>query len=146
MKKSLVMLALVALTAAAVSIGAGTARATPPVRVDWVKHVVDPANFVFEGTTSGDAPGTLTSRLVSLDASTGTVLHVTFDWIVSSGSKSFTARTSGIWNLNTGRVVMNGSVIAGFLEGAHVHEEGQLTEPATLSFQGFLQLLPDTAG
>jgi hypothetical protein len=145
MKKSLVMLALVALTVAALAIEAGTATAAPPVQVDWVKHVVDPANFVFEGTTSGDAPGTLTSKLVSLDAAAGPILHVTFDWIVSSGSKSFTARTSGIWNTNTGSVVMNGRVIVGYLNGAQVHEEGQLIDPATLSFQGFLQLLPNTA-
>src|SRR5262249_43577878 len=34
----------------------------PPVQVDWVKHLADPANLVFQGTTSGAAPGTLTSK------------------------------------------------------------------------------------
>src|SRR5262249_31937773 len=87
MKKSFVMLVLVAVTAAALALQAGTATAAPPVQVNWVKHATDPANFVFAGTTSGDAPGTLASHLVSLDASTGTVLHVTFEWDVTSGDK-----------------------------------------------------------
>src|SRR5262245_33896952 len=114
MKHTLTMLAALAAVVAAAAVGASTATAAPPPQVDWSKHVVDPANFVFQGTTSGDAPGTLTSRLVSLDAATGPILHVTFDWIVGSGARSFTARTSGIWNTNTGRVVMNGTVIAGY--------------------------------
>ena len=100
---------------------------------------------MFEGTTSGAAPGLLTSNLVSKDATTGPILHITFDWIVSSGTKSFTARTSGTWNTQSGHVVMNGHVIAGYLNGAQVHEEGQLVDPDSLTFKGFLRLLPATA-
>ena len=144
MKHTLTMLA--ALAAVAVAALAPTATAAPPLQVNWSKHLVDPAQFVFEGTTSGDAPGTLTSKLVGPPTGTGGVLHVTFDWIVGSGARSFTARTSGIWNLNTGHVVMNGTVIEGYLNGAQVHEEGQLVDPATLSFEGFLRLMPSTAG
>jgi hypothetical protein len=29
---------------------------------------------------------------------------VTFDWTVTAGAKSFTARTDGIWNTETGRL------------------------------------------
>jgi len=144
MKKALATLMLVA-GIACCAFAASTATAAPPLQVDWVKHVTDPAAFVFEGTTSGAAPGTLTSRLVSLDASTGPILHVTFDWIVTSGDRSFTARTSGSWNTNTGRIVLNGRVIVGYLLGAQVHDEGQLVDPSTLTFQGFLRIMPDTA-
>ena len=144
MKKALTTLVLVAAIATCV-FTASTATAAAPLQVDWVKHVTDPAAFVFEGTTSGAAPGTLTSRLVSLDASTGPILHITFDWIVTSDGKSFTARTSGTWNTLTGRIVMNGRVIAGYLLGAQEHDEGQLTDPSTLAFEGFLRILPDTA-
>jgi len=35
--------------------------------------------------------------LVSLDAVTGPVCRLTFDWTVSVGSRSLTARTSGIY-------------------------------------------------
>ena len=145
MKKSLLTLALVAVAATALAIEAGSVTAAPPVQVDWVKHVVDRDHFVFEGTTSGAAPGLLKSNLVGKPVTTGPILHITFDWMVSSGSKSFTARTSGTWNTKTGHVVMNGQVIDGYLYGAQVHEEGQLVDPATLTFEGFLRLLPATA-
>src|SRR5262245_56145809 len=137
---------LVALVAAIAAVGAPSATAAPPVQVDWAKHLVDPATLSFAGTSSGAAPGTMTSQLVSLDAQAGPILHITFRWTISSPGKSFTAVTSGIWNTNTGRVVMNGRVTDGYLEGAQVHEEGQLVDPATLSFEGFLRLLPSTAG
>src|SRR4029079_11497690 len=127
------------------ALGASSAGAAAPLQVDWAKQVVDPASFVFEGTTTGAARGQMSSRLVSLDASTGPILHVTFDWTVTSGSRSFTARTSGTWNTGTGRVVMNGRVIEGWLLGAQVHEEGQLVDRAKLGFAGFLRLLPNTA-
>lgn len=132
---------------ATIALPATAANATnAPVQVDFVKHVVDPANFVFEGSVSGGVTGDLTSRLVSLNEVSGPIYHVTFDWIVSAGSDSFTTRTSGIWNTLTGQVVMNGNVISsGYLSGAQVHEEGQLVDARTLTFQGFLRLLPSTA-
>jgi hypothetical protein len=116
-----------------------------PVQVTFDKRVIDPVAFVFAGTTGGDIGGTLTSDLVSLNASTGPNLHITFDWHVTAGAKSFTARTDGIWNTKTGSVVMNGTVIDGYLLGAQVHEEGQLVNPATLEFVGSLRLMPATA-
>jgi hypothetical protein len=140
------------LTLIALCVGALVAAAVPaanasnaPVQVTFDKHVTDPLAFVFEGTTGGDISGTLTSNLVSLNASTGPNLHITFDWNVSAGPKSFTARTDGIWNTKTGNVVMNGTVIDGYLLGAQVHEEGQLVNPATLEFVGTLRLMPATA-
>jgi hypothetical protein len=39
---------------------------------------------------------------------------------------------------------MNGAVIEGWLEGARVHEEGQLIDPDTLRFQGAILLMPAT--
>jgi hypothetical protein len=143
MKTARTMLA--ALAAAIAAIGAPTATAASPVQVDFAKHVVDPAALTFAGTTSGDAPGTLTSELVSLDAQTGPILHITFRWTVSSPGRSFTAVTSGIWNTNSGSVVMNGRVTDGYLEGAQVHEAGQLVDLNTLSFEGSLRLMPSTA-
>src|SRR5262245_37545512 len=119
MKHTLTMLA--GLAAVAVAELAPRPVAAPLLQVDWSKHVVDPVNFVFEGTTTGDVPGTLTSKLVGTPTGTGANLHVTFDWIVGAGARSFTARTSGIWNLKTGRVVMNGTVVDGYLDGAQVH-------------------------
>ena len=141
-KLILIVLCVGALVAVAVP-AAGASNA--PVQVTFDKHVIDPIAFVFAGTTGGDISGSLTSNLVSLDASTGPNLHITFDWKVTAGTKSFTARTDGIWNTKTGSVVMNGTVIDGYLLGAQVHEEGQLVDPTTLEFVGSLRLMPASA-
>jgi hypothetical protein len=45
----------------------------------------------------------------------------------------------------TGAVIMNGTVVDGFLQGAQVHEEGQLVDAATLRFEGTIQVMPATA-
>jgi hypothetical protein len=142
--KKLVILAAVLLATTALG-ATSLSAANDPVRVTFDKHLVDAAAFTFAGTTDGDAPGTLTSQLVSIEDVSGPVYHVTFDWFVSAGAKSFVARTSGIWNTEKGLVNMNGSVTSGYLVGAQVHEQGQLVDAATLRFQGVIQLLPATA-
>jgi hypothetical protein len=40
---------------------------------------------------------------------------------------------------------MNGTVVDGFLQGAQVHEEGQLVNAATLRFEGTIRVMPATA-
>jgi hypothetical protein len=40
---------------------------------------------------------------------------------------------------------MDGTVVDGFLQGAQVHEEGQLVDPATLGFEGTIRVMPSTA-
>jgi hypothetical protein len=142
-----VLFVLSTLVASAALVAAsGASAGNAPVQVEFVKHVVDPASLVFEGSTGGAVSGSLTSKLVSLDGLSGPVYHVTFDWIVSAGAESFTARTTGTWNTSTGSVIMNGTVVSdGYLSGAQVHEEGRLVDPDTLTFAGFLRLLPVTA-
>jgi hypothetical protein len=140
------LLMLAALVASTALGGSAASASSAPVQVDFVKHVVDPGNLVFEGTVSGGVNGSLTSRLVSLNRVSGPNYHITFDWIVSAGEQSFAARTTGIWNTLTGRVGLNGKVISsGYLSGAQVHEEGHLVDPSSLTFAGFLRLLPATA-
>ena len=39
---------------------------------------------------------------------------------------------------------MNSTVVDGFLQGAQVHEEGQLVDAATLRFEGTIQIMPAT--
>ena len=72
-------------------------------------------------------------------------LQVTFDWIITAGAESFTAHLSGVLNTQTGAVVMNGTVVDGFLRGAQVHEVGQLVNPAALGFEGTISVMPSTA-
>lgn len=61
---------------------------------------------------------------------------------VSSPSGDFTAFVSGQINFSTGRVALNGTVTGGWLAGARVHEESQLTDAATGSFAGTIQVMP----
>jgi hypothetical protein len=126
----------------------GAAEAHPaksrPIVVTFEKHVVDPDNLVFQGTTGGAVKGTLESRMVpgSLTID-GPIWHFTFDWIVSAKPrhKSFVARTTGTFDTTTGSVIMDGRVIRGWHRGALVHEEGQLLDPATFTFAGEIQIL-----
>jgi hypothetical protein len=135
---------LAALAAATASLAASApATAAQPVRLQFSKHAV--SEGVWQGTTTGDIAGELTTRLQSLRVS-GPIWHVTFDWIVDAGPRSLTARLDGILNTKTGTVVMNGTVIEGYLQGAQVHEAGQLVDPATLAFAGDIRIMPATAG
>jgi hypothetical protein len=64
---------------------------------------------------------------------------------VDSPSGAFTAFVSGQINFSTGRVVLNGTVTSGWLAGAQVQEESQLTDPATGSFTGTIRIMPASA-
>ena len=144
MRKVLMFGLLVAVVAA--SLAATASASNEPVTLSFTKHVVDPANLVFEGDVSGAIEGGLVSRAVSVNGAGGEVTRFTFDWIVSAGAKSFTARLDGILNAVTGQVVMNGTVISGYLRGAEVHEAGRLVDPATFTFAGTIWIMPATAG
>jgi hypothetical protein len=139
---TILILALASVAAAAGAAEAQAHRSNPkPIVVTFEKHVVDPVNFVFQGTTGGKVKGTLESRLVSLSGD-GAIKTVTFDWIVTANAKhkSFVARTTGTWDTTTGSVVMDGEVTQGWHRGAPVHEQGQLVDPATLTFAGEIQI------
>jgi len=140
--KHLVLLLVVATTAIAGAASAGASNA--PVRIGFDKAISDPAAFVWTGAVSGDVSGGLTTRLTGLSVS-GPIWHVRFDWIIDAGERSFVADLSGILDTDTGQVVMNGTVVEGWLSGAQVHEEGQLIDPATLHFIGEIQLMPASA-
>lgn len=141
--KHVVLLFVVA--AAAIAGGATSAAASnEPVRLDFDKSISDPAALVWNGSVSGDVSGALTTKLTDLRVS-GAIWHVRFDWIIDAGSRSFVADLTGTLNTNTGRVVMDGTVAEGWLQGAQVHEEGQLVDPATLRFVGEIRVMPATA-
>jgi hypothetical protein len=125
---------------------AAPAGAVEPLRLTFVKESV--AIGMWEGSVSGDVHGDLTSVLTSCtgpNPCSGTIWHVEFDWIIQAGAESFTAHLSGILNLQTGAAIMDGTVVDGFLQGAQVHEEGQLVNAATLRFEGTIHVMPATA-
>ena len=141
-KLTVLLLAIASLAVAGGAATAGTERSKPIV-VTFEKHVVDPVNFVFQGTSGGKVKGALESRLVpgSLRIE-GPIWHFAFDWIVDAKvrHRSFVARTEGTFDTTTGRVVMDGVVTDGWHEGAPVHEDGQLLDPATFTFAGELRI------
>jgi hypothetical protein len=125
---------------------AAPAGAAAPLALTFEKAAVAPG--VWEGTVSGDVNGGLTTFLTGCtgpDPYSGRIWHVEFDWIITAGAESFTARLSGILDTQTGQVVMNGTVVDGFLQGAQVHEEGQLVDAATLRFEGSISVMPSSA-
>ncbi len=140
---------VVVMLAGLVSIGlslAAPAGATAPLTLTFEKEAV--AAGEWEGTVSGDVDGDLRTVLTSCtgpNPCSAQVWNVEFDWIIDAGAQSFTAHLSGILNTQTGKVVMNGTVVAGYLQGAQVHEEGQLVNAATLRFEGTISVMPATA-
>ena len=103
------------------------------------------AETIWEGTVEGDIDGNLETELLSLKV-TGPIWHVRFRWsIVDAGDRSFEATLKGTLHTKTGRVVMNGPITSGYLEGAQVHEEGQLVNLETFRFKGIIRIMPSTA-
>jgi hypothetical protein len=138
--------ALVALVAAGLLLFAVPAGASSPVNLTFEKEAVAPG--AWEGTVSGDINGDLKSFLTACSGPnpcSGRIWHVEFDWVIDAGAESFTAHLSGVLNNVTGSVVMNGRVVDGFLEGAQVHEAGQLVNAETLAFEGTIRIMPATA-
>jgi hypothetical protein len=144
--KSIVVFVMVGVLSLTLTAGAAAAPGTSnaPVRLDFDKTAVAPG--MWEGTVSGDFEGDLTTVLTSLRVA-GPIWHVTFDWIIDADDPdySFIASLSGTLNPKTGKVVMNGTVVDGYLLGAQVHEEGQLVDADTLQFQGAIRIMPATA-
>lgn len=137
MKKAVLVIAVLV---AAIAAPAATASSAP-VRLTFEK--VNQFDGTWKGSVAGDIEGGLTTRILSLREA-GPIWHVTFDWIVDAGDKSFTARLNGTVNTETGRVVMNGRVVEGYLLGARVAERGQLIN-ANGDAVGTIRLMPASA-
>lgn len=123
--------------AATLSLGAigSTVVASAPLTLTFEKAVSGPGTW--EGTVGGDATGTIETLLTSVNEA-GSVWHVTFDWQVGlDGGDRIVAQVEGIINLNTGRVVMNGEILDGYLVGSRIHVEAQL-DLGDLSSQGVM--------
>lgn len=80
----------------------------------------------------------------------GHVQHFTATvWLDCPDQELLTASLVGRFNRQTGKTVLNGTVVSGWFEGAQVHEEGQLiaydeeTEVAT--FEGTIKVMPGSA-
>lgn len=118
---------------------AGTARADAPLTWTFDKCATK-QDGVWKGTATLDTTEKLRTELTSASQS-GQILHVTFDWEVGN---LFLAPLSGTLNLDTGAVVMNGTITEGAYAGSNVHEEGQLYDAENSCFAGTLTVQPAT--
>lgn len=138
MRKICVALALVAIAAGAIPASALASNAVTVIPFE--KHWVGPGHYV--GTAGDDG----TIEMFVYDSSvTGDVQHFTATLLLTFPDRSLTAILDGRFNFNTGRVVLNGSVVEGWLQGARVHEESQLVGFNPLTFVGTVQLMPGSA-
>ena len=65
--------------------------------------------------------------------------------VEGSSAGSLTAVVSGQINFSTGRVVLNGTVTDGEMEGARVQEASQLIGLSPLTFVGTIRIMPATS-
>ncbi|HSK26751.1 MAG TPA: hypothetical protein VK894_07570 [Jiangellales bacterium] len=132
--------AVVAATALLPLLTPGPATAAEPVRLTFDKAAVSAGTWAGTVTFEGEPqPAALTTVLTGF-AVVGPNLLVSFDWIIDAGERSFTASMDGVLNGTTGSVVMNGTVVEGWGEGARVHEQGTLVDPATQRYSGTIRV------
>jgi hypothetical protein len=123
---------------AILAMAAPVAAAQRPIVLEFQKHWVGPGQYA--GTITGGGTIEMTifdSRVI------GNTQHFSANVEVEGSSAgSFTAVVRGQINFSTGSVTLNGRAISGSLEGARVHEESQLVDPNTGTFEGTLQVMP----
>jgi hypothetical protein len=116
------------------------------VNLTFRKAASESEEGVWEGWVAGDIEGELRTELQHVRVA-GRIWHVEFRWIITGDdpAHSLTFHASGTLNTQTGRVVMNGTVMDGFLTGARVHEEGQAQDAAGAVFEGIITIMRRTS-
>ena len=130
---------LVPLVVAALAAPAAPAS-NAAIVMSFEKHWIGPGHYV---GTIGDG-GTI-EMFVYDSTVTGGVQHFTTTLLVVFPDRSLTAVLDGRFNFSTARVALNGTVTEGWLQGARVHEESQVTGTDPLTFAGTVQLMPGSA-
>ena len=122
----------------ALAVAASASASKAAIVLPFEKHY-DPSVGHYVGT-AGDG-GTI--EMWVYDSSyIGNVQQFTARLELSLDGGSMTAILEGRFNFSTARVVLNGVVTEGWLQGAQVHEESQLTGLDPLTFAGTVQLMP----
>jgi len=134
------LITLLAVSAFAASAGTGQAS-NAAITIQFDKHAIGPGHYV--GTT---ADGGTIEMQVSNSSITGGVQHFTATLELALATGSFSATVDGQFNFSTGKVVLNGIVLSGWLKGAQVHEASQLVALDPLTFVGTVMLMPASAG
>lgn len=121
----------------AAAIKAPATAAERPIVLEFEKAWA--AENYYVGTVSGG--GTIQMWL-SNKAVIGNTQRFDATVAVTLADGAFTAFVSGRINFSTDRVVLNGTVTDGWLDGARVQEESLLVDPSTGEFTGTIQIMP----
>jgi hypothetical protein len=145
--RKILALVAVALTGLAVS-ASGVSASSSPIVIPFEKHSVGPGHYL---GTAGDG-GTIEmqvydSRFTGGDPETSDhwVQHFKATLWVTVGGQSLMATLDGQFNFTTRQTLLDGVVVAGWLSGARVHEEGTVTGFSPLTFEGTVTLMRGSA-
>jgi hypothetical protein len=141
-------LLVVVLAALTVSV-AGVSASSSSIVIPFEKHAVGPGHYV---GTAGDG-GTIELQ-VGDSSFTGGDPAASDHWIqhfkaalrLTVGGHSLTAELEGQFNFTTRQTVINGVVVDGWMSGAQVHEEGEVTSFSPLTFVGTVMVMRGSAG
>lgn len=140
--RAAVLLPLLVALAAMLAVIARPAKASnAPIVVPFEKHYDSSLGHYVGSAGEG---GTV-AMWVYDSSYPGNVQQFTARLELSLDGRSSTAILEGRFNFSTARVVLNGVVTDGWLKGAQVHEESQLTRLDPLTFAGTIQLMPASA-
>lgn len=121
-----------------------------PIEVSYTKTESGSGTFNWFGEVSGRINGNLETQVVGARLSPR-IWHIQTVWTVTNtrdGAKNFVAHLNGTLDVVSGKLLLNGEIVSGFLAGAQVHEQGVLTgfTPAGGTiFRGTLWIMPGSA-
>lgn len=101
--------------------------------------------FAWTGVVDGAVVGRLHVRLTAARV-VGGRLHGTFHWAVDAGARSFVSELTGVVDLSTGVMAVEGRIVDGWRRGASVRVHGVLDDAATSTFRGTVRLGSRTEG
>lgn len=130
MSMGVALLAVLAMTAP-------VAAAQRPIVLEFAKHGGDGQ---YAGTIAGG--GRIEMTLFDSRVRGNTQHFSATVEVANSSAGTFTAVVTGQINFSTLRVALNGTVTSGDFVGARVHEESQLTDANTGTFEGTLRIMP----
>jgi hypothetical protein len=119
--------------------------------LDYIKTESGPGSFNWFGSVSGGINGSLETLVVDARLSPR-IWHIQTVWTVTDtpngGAKNFVAHLNGTLDIVSGKLLLNGKIVSGYLAGAQVHDLGFLTGSTGVGgtiFKGTLWIMPGSA-
>jgi len=122
-----------------------------PLTVSYTKTESGFQTFNWFGETSGRINGSLETQVVGARLSPR-IWHIQTVWTVTNtpngGAQDFVAHLDGTLDVVSGKLLLNGEIVSGYLAGAQVHDLGfliGLTPAGGTIFKGTLWIMPGSA-